>query len=143
MGFDMEYFDELMKACGIAVIAVVCIAVVGRISDTAALALRLGGGVALFAAAIALLGENMTALKAAIGTVSGSDGAVGEAFSLMLKALGIALVSKFCSDICRDCGESGMANGVESVGRMVMIGLCIPVLADILSFAADVLERGM
>ena len=139
----MEYFEHLMKGCGIAIIAVVCITVVGKLSDSAALTLRIGGGVALFAVAVLLLGENISAIESTISAVTRFDGTVGEAFSLMLKALGVALVSKLCSDICRDCGESTMANGVEAVGRIAIIGMCIPVIADILSFASDVLERGV
>lgn len=143
MGFDMEYLEIVFKACGVALIASVCVAVVGRASGAAALAIRLGGGVALFAVLMLLLSENLAELQTTIASVSAPDGELGDSFTIMLRALGISLISKFCSDICRDCGESTLASGVESVGRMAMIALCIPVLADILSFAADVLERGM
>ena len=139
----MEYFDELLRACGIAVLCVICIAVAGRLSDAAALALRLGGGVVLFGIMMLLLEENISSLKAALESVGGTDGSVHTAFSTMLKALGVALISKLCSDVCRDCGEGTIANGVDSVGRMAMIALCIPIISDILDFAADVLERGM
>lgn len=139
----MEYFDDLLRACGIAVLCAICIAVVGRMSNVAALALRLGGGVVLFGVMMLLLGENMTSLKSALESVRGVDSSVQKAFSTMLKALGIALVSKLCSDVCRDCGEGTIANGVDSVGKMAMIALCIPIISDILDFASRVLERGM
>jgi stage III sporulation protein AD len=61
------------------------------------------------------------------------------AFGVMLKGLGIALVGRFCSDICRDCGEQTLANGVESVGRIAIFALSVPMLVEILSFAYELL----
>ena len=139
----MEYVDELFKACGLAVIAVLCIAVIGGISGNIATFLRVGGGIAVFAISLFLLGENLSELKGIVSSISGVGDGVQRGFYVMIKALGIALVSKFCSDICRDCGENTIASGVESVGRMAMISLCLPILADILALSREVMEVGI
>lgn len=139
----MEYVDELFKACGLAVISVLCIAVIGGISGNIATVLRVGGGMAVFAISLFLLGENLSELKGIVSSISGIGEGVQRGFYVMIKALGIALVSKFCSDICRDCGENTIASGVESVGRMAMIALCLPLLADILALSREVMEVGI
>jgi stage III sporulation protein AD len=138
----MEYLNELYRACGIAVVAVVCIAVVGRTSQTATLALRLGAGVLLFSIFVMLLGKSVAEINVVLGSLGSGSGSTQVALSVMLKAAGVAVVSRFCADVCRDCGESSLASGVESVGRAVMIAMCIPIVADVLKLAADVLERG-
>ena len=105
--------------------------------------LRVGGGIAVFAISLFLLGENLSELKGIVSSISGVGDGVQRGFYVMIKALGIALVSKFCSDICRDCGENTIALGVESVGRMAMISLCLPILADILALSREVMEVGI
>ena len=138
----MEYLSELYRACGIAVVAVICIAVIGKGSQSAALALRIGAGVMLFGIFAALLGRCLDEISGVLQTLGASIGGAQSAIKLMLKAAGVAMVSRFCADICRDCGESSLASGVESVGRAVMMAMCIPVIADVLGVAADLLEMG-
>lgn len=50
---------------------------------------------------------------------------------VMMKALGIALCSKVCADICRDCGETAIATKVEIGGKVGILLLSIPLLQQI------------
>ncbi len=137
---NMDYLSELLKAAGISVICAVCLLIVGRLQGGASSLLRIGGTVVICGMVAAMLGSVVGELKDVFSAVSGEG--FGHAFSLMLKALGIALISRFCADICRDSGESTLAGGVESVGRIAIFSLCIPVLSDILEYAAYVLKMG-
>ena len=58
----------------------------------------------------------------------------------VLKALGIALIVQICSDICKDCGENSAALGVELIGKLEIVALCIPLLQSILTTAREVLK---
>ena len=58
----------------------------------------------------------------------------------MMKALGVTLISKLCSDICRDCGDTSLANGIDGVGRAVILSMCIPVISEILGYATEILS---
>jgi stage III sporulation protein AD len=60
----------------------------------------------------------------------------------MIKALGIALIGKVCADVCKECGEGGLAQGVETVAGALIFSLSVPILSGILEFAVDVLSRG-
>ena len=57
----------------------------------------------------------------------------------MLKALGMALVSKLCADVCRDSGETALAGGVESAGRIAILVLSLPTFAKILALVGEML----
>jgi stage III sporulation protein AD len=59
----------------------------------------------------------------------------------MLKGLGVALLGRLCSDICRDCGEQTLASGIESVGRIVIFSLSLPMMSDVLALAGEMLGR--
>lgn len=65
--------------------------------------------------------------------------ALGEYGPYILKALGIAFLTQICADICRDCGEGSVASGVEIVGKMEIVLLCIPMLERILALVQEVI----
>lgn len=138
----MDYMSEVLKICGVAIVCVTCMMLFGRDQSGLGSLLRIGGGVVIFGALVMMLGENFRELYDLVGASYGEGGYAVRSFSLMLKALGIALCGKLCADVCRDCGESTLAGGVESVARAAIFSLCIPVIADVLEYAAKILEIG-
>lgn len=62
--------------------------------------------------------------------------------TLLFKALGIAVLTQICAQMCRECGEGGIAVGVEAVGKTELLLLCIPLFEEILSFAQELLQLG-
>ena len=127
-----------MRACGVAILASVCLAVVGKLSGAYGAVLRIGASLLIFGIFVSVLGKVIGAIEDLVSF--GEEGTfASRAFSLMLKGLGIALVGRFCSDVCRDCGEQTLAGGVESVGRMAIFALSVPMLVEILSFACELL----
>lgn len=50
----------------------------------------------------------------------------------VLKILGIAYLTSFCSEICRDAGESNLASKVEFSGKILILVLAIPILMAVL-----------
>lgn len=141
LGFDMDHTAELFKVCGVAILAAVSLNLLGRLSGGISILLRVGAGILIFGIIVALLRENIDTLKAVLFTGEGGD-FTKDAFTLMLKALGVALVSRFCADVCRDCGENTLAGGVENAGKIVMVSLSLPILAQILERASEILEMG-
>ncbi len=60
-----------------------------------------------------------------------------EPFSLLLKALGIALVTSVSASICRDLGEEGVAAKLEVCAKGVILSLSLPLLKQILQFVGE------
>lgn len=138
----MQYSDELLKACGVAVICLAVILSVGKMSQSIGFAVRVGGAVLIFAILLAVIKGNIEGLENIIDSYGMADSSYfSKAFSVMLKALGVSLVSKLCSDVCRDCGEGGLASGVDGVGRAVILSMCIPIVSEILGYSAQMLSR--
>ena len=139
----MDLTAELFKVCGVAILVAISLNLLGGAAGGIGLSLRIGGGVLVFLTLVFLVRESTELLEDLFfvnGEYTGSF--AKEAFFLMLKALGVAMVSRFCADICRDCGEGTLANGVESVGKIVMVLLSLPVLAQILERTSEILDIG-
>ena len=58
----------------------------------------------------------------------------------MLKGLGVAFISEICAGICRDFGKSTLADGVELAGKLEIILLCVPMITEIVSTAAELIN---
>ncbi len=135
----MEQWTEFFRVCGVAVLCAVVLCIFGKHFGALSAALRIGGAVLMFGMVAALLSEGIEELR---GVLSFGEG-TAQTFSLMIKALGVAFVSKFCAEVCRDCGENTLAGGVESAGKIAMISLCLPLLLEILSRASEILDMGV
>lgn len=61
-------------------------------------------------------------------------------FSLALKAVGIAYISQFTAEILRDCGEGAIASKVETVGKIFILSLVMPVMASFLELCVRVVN---
>ena len=62
--------------------------------------------------------------------------------TILFKALGMAFLTHYAAEICRECGESGLASGVETVGKMEILILCIPLMEELLQTADRLLNLG-
>ena len=137
----MDVFALLMRACGAALIAALCLGAVGSALGSYGMVLRLGATLLIFGALFYVLSDVIGAIEELIPSFD-DGGLAHSAFNSMLKALGIAFVGRFCADICRDLGEQTLANAVEGVGRVCIFALALPMIAEILGFASQVLSVG-
>lgn len=59
------------------------------------------------------------------------QGYLGDNFqylSVLFKAVGAAYICEFCSGICKDAGYAGIAGQVETMGKMYILLIGMPVL---------------
>ncbi len=128
----------ILKLCGAGVLCAVMTMLLGKLS-VGGTAVRIGGAVLIFGAFAVLLGEALEVMRGLVD-ISGENEFLGEAFELMMRALGISVLCRLCSGICRDCGEGSIADGIEGAGRVGIFLLTLPLLSDILDFAREVLS---
>lgn len=61
-------------------------------------------------------------------------------YKTMLKALGISLVASLAAGICRDAGETSVANAVEFIAKCEILCLALPILKDLMTVALSLSE---
>ena len=127
---------ELIKICGVALLCALVGGALGRTLGGMSLGVRLGGLALIFGGILASVGEVVTYLSG-----MGLDGASLEYTALMIRGLAIGVLCRICADVCRDCGEPTVAAGVESAGKLAILALAMPVLADIVEYAAELAEQ--
>ncbi len=58
---------------------------------------------------------------------------------ILLKSLGICLVTQIACDTCRDIGETAIASRLETAGRAAMLLLAMPMFVKLLEQAATLI----
>lgn len=122
---------DTWKICGLALISVVAFSVVRGWGRDFEVPMKL-------AAAVVFLGLLLGLARPLLGWIRQmlSVGAVSEYADLLLGALGIAMLTGVCADICRECREPTVASYVEMAGRLEILVLCIPLIKEILETVA-------
>lgn len=62
-------------------------------------------------------------------------------FDIIFRAIFIAYLSQFASDICRDSGESSLAVKIESAAKIMIASLSIPVMINLFENLMDMAGR--
>lgn len=118
-----------LKICGGALLCAVAIVLLRSVKSEL-LPLQWTGTVVLCGAALLLWQPVLVWL----GELCSSAG-VHEQAALLLKGLGVAVLTQLCADLCRQSGEAALANGVETAGRAEILLLCLPMLKDLVEVA--------
>ena len=81
---------------------------------------------AVCGAALALLAEPLGSLRDFLEEAAAWGDLPVQLFEPLVKIVGIALVSRTGSDLCRDAGESAVASVLETVGAVAAILVALP-----------------
>lgn len=60
-------------------------------------------------------------------------------FSTLLKIIGIAYITEFGSEICKDAGEGAIASKVELAGKVIIIVLAVPIITSLLDLVISIM----
>lgn len=131
----------ILKGAGVAFIALIALLLLRETSGRFSVLIKIGTVVLLFALIIGELAVVFGELLGDIRDVISQDEFLNSSVSVMLKALGVALIGKICADVCKECGENGIAEGVEMLSGVVILSLSLPMLSKILGFASEMLKR--
>ncbi len=83
------------------------------------------------------------AMKPLINFLTGDNALIGGEYLLTLgKALGVALLASYAAGICRECGESVAAEGIETAGKIEILLLSLPLIQSLLSTLQTLLRFG-
>ncbi len=129
----------ILKLFGGALLCVFVIVIVRRGNPEGALSAKMIFGVMMACACIA----SVSPVIDEIGEISSSLFAgdrYGQAVVILLKSLGIAMLTHICAGVCRDSGESSIAGYVELFGKIEIVLISLPLLRELIDTALKLLE---
>lgn len=126
----------MIQIVGIAFAIVICSLVVKKYSNTFSVLLSASGTVIIFI----LLSDKMSSIVSSVISISASISGSLAYVKLMIKVLGIVLVSQILSNMCRDYGEGSLSSMVEISARIIVITMILPLFENIISIVTGLLK---
>ena len=118
---------SVTTVCGLLVIAALVTVLLRQYRPELALAVGIAAGAAVSVAAVLTLAGPLKSLQDTLERA----GIRGDTVLLLIKSLGICLLTQLTVDLCRDAGENGMASRAELAGKTAMLLLLLPLLQQV------------
>lgn len=90
-----------------------------------AMGVALATGVAVIVAMASQFREQLPWLQSLWQAFEGADPDIRSA---VLRVAGVAVISDFAAQLCRDAGESALAGRVMLIARLAILALCVPLV---------------
>ena len=81
----------------------------------------------------------MTAILELLNSFTNKLGVNSEFLSILLKITGIAYLSEFATNLCKDSGETAVASKVELSAKVIIIAMSIPILGSVIETLINIL----
>ena len=132
--------EDMLKICALAFLCISVCVIIRVVSGAIATAVRMAGIILVLGGVVIMISGVVADARSIVESFSGNS-QITRYWSVMLRALGIAVLCRICTDVCRDCGESAIAGGVETAGKISILALSLPMIEDIIEYARDLLSR--
>ena len=130
-GIKMEIFQII----GIALIAVFITLLLKQYKPEFVVHISIIAGVLIFL----MLVPKLSAIIELLNNFSDKLGVNSQFFSILLKVTGIAYISEFATNMCRDSGETAIATKVELSAKVIIIAMSIPILGAVIETLINIL----
>ena len=126
---------DVIKIVGIGLIALIIIVIIKQYRPEFALYVSLMAGVLI----VMLILNKMEAIIELLTSLSNKLTVNNEFLILLIKITGIAFLTEFAVSICKDTGETAVANKVDLGGKVIIISMSIPIIASLLETIIKIL----
>lgn len=127
---------DILKIAAMAIITAVLALIVKQYKPEYSVFIQLSGIVAVTLLAVSFIGG----LTAAAGSMLSFAGLDAGYLKVLMKVLGVAVITEFGSDICKDNGNTALAGSVELAGKIVILTLSLPMIKAIAELAAGLIN---
>ena len=128
---------DILKLVSLAVVCSVICVIIKQIKPEFVPILQIGSLIVIFTLCVSGVKNILTSVSELAGV---SDVVQDEYIVLLVKVLGVALITKFAIEICNDSGNSVLGVAVSLAGKAVILIMCFPLLSTVASLAAGMLK---
>lgn len=127
---------DWLRMLGLALLSAGMVMLLRQMYSPAAAALTITFGTMMLCALLPTLQE----CASTMGTFLSSVSLGGEYGKVMLKTMGIVLLTQLASSACQEMGAPGIARCAELCGRIALLRVAVPVFISLTQMAVNVLN---
>lgn len=126
----------MMQVFGIAAVCLLLAVFLKSQNKMFALLVTLGGAVLIFL----ISSDAAFNVFNALSDIEDSAGYTGTYVTMMLKVLGISIVTQVVCDICRDNGESALASQTEIASKIMVLAMLLPLFQTVIQIVTGLVK---
>lgn len=126
---------DIFRLCGIAIIGAVAIILCKSMKSDMTVPISITASVIILYYTVNLIAP---LVKFADETLASTEFSVY--MGTALKALGICLLTQFCSEFCKDCGAPALSGKIEFAGKALILTLGLPIIKGLITLARDIIK---
>ena len=126
---------EIIQIIGIAFSAVFIIVLLKQYRPEFVMHISILAGILIFL----MLVPKLSAILELLNNFTDKLGVNSQFFGILLRITGIAYLSEFAINICKDSGETAIASKVELGAKVIIIAMSIPILGSVLETILNIL----
>lgn len=126
----------MMQVFGIAAVCLLLAVFLKSQNKMFALFVTLGGAVLIFL----ISSDAAFNVFDALSDIEDSAGYTGTYVTMMLKVLGISIVTQVVCDICRDNGESALASQTEIASKIMVLAMLLPLFQTVIQIVTGLVK---
>ena len=126
---------DIIKIVGVGLVAVIIITVLKQYKPEFTVYISICAGAII-------LGFVMTRISAIIQLLTELSNKISDTngfLKILIKITGIAFLTEFAVNICKDAGESAIASKVDLGGKVIIISMSVPIISELLETIVKVL----
>lgn len=131
----MKFKLDIIKIIGVGLIALIIIIILKQYKPEFAIYVSIAAGIII----LLMLMDKLGAIVNILSTLSNKTGTGSEFLKILLKITGIAILTEFAVSICKDSGETAIANKIDLGGKIIIITISIPIITALLELIIDIL----
>ena len=126
---------DVFKLCAAAILSLFVLIIMRQMQSPATPILK-AAAVMLFGGA--LIVAYLPLYKEVVLMASGTP--LEDYMPILIRALGVAVLTRICSDVCKEGGEGGLAFCIETVGRLEILMIALPLVKELMANVKGLLE---
>ena len=126
---------DIVKIIGIGLISLIIIIIVRQYKPEFTLYVSLIAGALI----LLFIMDKLEGIIDLLTTLSNKTAINNEFLSLLIKITGIAFLTEFAVSICKDTGESAIANKIDMGGKVIIVSMSIPIISSLLETVIEIL----
>lgn len=126
--------NELIRIAGIGIIGAILAVVIAERKPEMAMLIGLAFGVL----ALILAASKASAVIGLIDESIRKSGIDSKLIVPVFKITGLAYITQFSTDACRDAGQNGIASKIEIVGKIMMLAVAVPIATALIAIITTI-----
>ena len=126
---------DIVKIIGVGLIALIIIIIVRQYKHEFTLYISLLAGAII----LLFLLDKIDAIVSLLTSLANKTAINNEFLVLLIKITGIAFLTEFAVSVCKDSGESAIANKIDMGGKVIIVSMSIPIISSLLETVVEIL----